>query len=80
LFHRAFADVFRDLHRAEVRAAHAVEVGRLGASLREGFVTELSRALAVEADIELILPAAQPSQPIIAAQLPLVITQVKAPS
>ncbi len=57
LFGGVFADVFGDLHRAEVRAAHGAEVGGLGAVLREGFVVELAGGDGVEAEVELVFPA-----------------------
>ena len=57
LFGGVFADVLGDFHRAEVRAAHAAEMGGFGAFLREGFVVELARGHGVEAEVELVLPA-----------------------
>ena len=39
---RIFPHVFRDLHRAEVRAAHGTEVRALGTFLRQRFVVELA--------------------------------------
>jgi hypothetical protein len=56
LFGGVFADVFGDLHRAEVRAAHGTEVRGLCAFLREGFVVEFARGHGVEAEVELIFP------------------------
>ena len=37
-----FPDVLGDFHRAEMRAAHAAEVGDLGAFLRQGLIVELA--------------------------------------
>src|SRR5262245_565021 len=45
LFGGVFADVFGDLHRTEMRAAHGAEVRGLRAFLQEGFVVELTRTL-----------------------------------
>ncbi len=52
-----FADVFGDLHRAEVRTAHGTEVRGLCAFLWERLVVELARGDGVEAEVELIFPA-----------------------
>ena len=51
-----FANVFGDLHGTEVRAAHAAEVGGLGAFLRKRFVVELARGFGIERQVELIFP------------------------
>ncbi len=52
-----FPNVLRDLHGAEVRAAHGTEVRGLGAFLRERFVMELAGGFGIEREIELVLPA-----------------------
>src|SRR6185369_2111315 len=52
-----FADVLRDLHRAEVRAAHRAEVRELGARLRQRLVVELARLVGIEPEVELVVPA-----------------------
>jgi len=57
LFGGVFADVFGDLHRAKVRAAHGAEVRGLCAFLRQGFIVEFARGDGVEAEVELIFPA-----------------------
>src|SRR5216117_479890 len=51
------ADVFGDLHRAEVRAAHRAEVRRLCRVLRESLVVERLGRVGVEREVELVLPA-----------------------
>src|SRR5213593_4652230 len=51
------AHVLRDLHRAEVRAAHRAEVGELGPLGGQGLVVELARGVGVEGEVELVLPA-----------------------
>src|ERR1044072_7997658 len=51
------ADLLRDVHRAEVRAAHRAEVRELGSFLRQGLVVILARDFGVEREVELILPA-----------------------
>ncbi len=51
------AHVLRDLHRAEVRAAHRAEVGELGPLGRQGLVVELAGGLGIEREVELVLPA-----------------------
>ena len=50
-------DFLRDLHRAEMRAAHGTEVRELGAFLRQGFVVKFLRLFGVEAEVELVGPA-----------------------
>ena len=50
------ADVLRDLHRAELRSAHAAEMRGLGALLGQGFVVEGNGAFGIECQVELILP------------------------
>jgi hypothetical protein len=57
LFGGVFADVFGDLHRAEVRAAHGAEVRGLRAFLRQRLVVGFARGDGVEAEVELIFPA-----------------------
>src|SRR6266498_4423037 len=54
---RVVADVLRDLHRAEVGAAHRAEVGKLRAFGGEGLVVELAGGLRVKREVELVLPA-----------------------
>src|ERR1700694_1894305 len=49
--------VLRDLHRAEVRAAHRAEVRQLGTFLRQRLVVELARLVGIEPEVELVLPA-----------------------
>lgn len=56
LFGGVLAHVFRDLHGAEVRAAHGAEVGTFSAFLREGFIVEFAGGFGIEAEVELILP------------------------
>ncbi|KGD50920.1 hypothetical protein DP43_4898 [Burkholderia pseudomallei] len=51
------AHVLRDLHRAEVRAAHRAEMRDLRRILRQRFVVEFSRLVRVEPQVELVLPA-----------------------
>ncbi len=51
LFGGVFADVFGDLYRAEVRAAHGAEVRGLCAFLRQRLVVELARGDGVEAEL-----------------------------
>src|SRR5262245_12763787 len=48
LFRREIADVLRDFHRAEVRAAHRAEVGLFRAFLRQRLVVEFARGFGVE--------------------------------
>jgi hypothetical protein len=50
-------DVLRDLHGAELRAAHGAEVRRLGRFLRQGRVVELAGSVRVKAQVELVFPA-----------------------
>src|ERR1044071_4613012 len=57
VFRGVVPDLLRDLHGAEVRAAHRAEVRELGALLRERLVVVLARDLGVEGEVELILPA-----------------------
>src|SRR2546426_7937527 len=57
LFGGEFSDVFRDLHRAEMRAAHAAEMGALGSFLWQGLVMKLPGRQRIQAQVELILPA-----------------------
>src|SRR5512135_1629621 len=54
---RVVAHVLRDLHRAEVGAAHRAEVGELGAVLRQGLVVELAGLVGIESEVELVFPA-----------------------
>src|SRR6266480_7525653 len=49
--------VLRDLHRAEVRAAHAAKVRGFGTFAGKGFVVEFARGLGIEREIELVFPA-----------------------
>src|SRR5207244_4316143 len=51
------AHILRDLHGAEMRAAHRTEVGELGAFLGQGFVVVFARDFGIEGEIELIFPA-----------------------
>src|SRR5689334_15469717 len=51
------ADLLGDLHGTELRAAHAAEVGDLGALGGEGLVVERAGGLRVEGEVELVLPA-----------------------
>jgi hypothetical protein len=46
-----------DLHRAELRAAHAAEVRRLVGLLGQGGVVEFAGGFGVEAEVELVFPA-----------------------
>src|SRR5438093_12079653 len=57
------AHVLRDLHRAEVRAAHRAEVRDLRAFGRQGLVVELARRLRIEREVELILPPELEARP-----------------
>ncbi|CAM2159159.1 200 kDa antigen p200 [Paraburkholderia tropica] len=57
LLRREVAHVLRDLHRAEVRAAHRAEVRDLGRVLRQRFVVEFTRLVRIEAEVELVFPA-----------------------
>jgi hypothetical protein len=56
LFGSVLADVFRDLHTAEVRTAYAAEVRGFRAFLRESFVVELSRGFRIRRQIEFVFP------------------------
>ena len=61
------ANIFDDLHAAEVRTAHRTEVRSLCAFGWESFVVELARSLRIEREIELVLtnsprPANSPSR------------------
>ena len=51
------ADFFGDLHRAKLRSTHGAEVGGFGAVGGQGFVVEFTRAIGIEAHVELIFPA-----------------------
>ena len=51
------ADLLRNLHRAEFRAAHRAEMRELGAVRRQGLVVELLRGFRVERQVELVAPA-----------------------
>src|SRR5437870_11121368 len=51
------AHLLRDLHRAEVRAAHRAEVRRLRPLGGQRGVVKLLRGLGVEGEVELVLPA-----------------------
>src|SRR5262245_53964746 len=48
------ADVLSNLHRAEVRSAHAAEMRDLRSILRESFVVEFTGRIRIEREIELI--------------------------
>src|SRR4051812_18563573 len=50
------AYVLRDLHRAEVRAAHRAEMRDLRGIFRQRFVVEFARLVRVEAEVELVFP------------------------
>src|SRR5205809_3884231 len=52
-----FADVLRDLHGAEMWAAHGTEMRELGAFLWQGFIVIVPRNFGIERKIELIFPA-----------------------
>ena len=52
-----FADVLRDLHRAEMRAAHRAEMGEFGAFGRKRFVMIFAGDFRIESEIELVFPA-----------------------
>src|SRR5262245_35941208 len=54
---RALADLLRQLHAAELRAAHRAEMRQLGAFGRQGFVVERARRHRIEREVELIFPA-----------------------
>src|ERR1700712_60325 len=57
LLGRIVAHILRDLHRAEVRAAHRTEMRDLRRILRQRFVVEFARLVRIEAEVELVLPA-----------------------
>src|SRR4029434_541363 len=57
LLRREIAHVLRDLHRAEMRAAHRAEMGLFRALLRQRLVVEFARGLGVEREAELRLHA-----------------------
>src|SRR5437773_1992818 len=57
LLRGVFPHFLRDLHRAELRAAHRAEVRDLRALGGQRLVVELARGLGIEREIELILPA-----------------------
>src|SRR3546814_448817 len=50
------AHVRRDAHRAELRAAHGAEVGRLGRLGGQGGVVVAAGGVGVEGEVELVLP------------------------
>ena len=50
-------DLLADLHRAEFRAAHAAEMGGLGAFGGEGLVVILFCCIGIERQVELVAPA-----------------------
>ena len=50
------AHVLRDLHRAEVRAAHRAEVSDLGRILGQGFVVERRGFVRIQTEVELFFP------------------------
>ena len=50
------ADVFADLHRAEVRAAHGAEMGGFGTVLGESFVVIEAGGDGIEAEVKLVFP------------------------
>jgi hypothetical protein len=52
-----FADVFRYLHRAKMRAAHIAEMGGFRPLLWQGFIVEFAGGDGVEAEVELVFPA-----------------------
>ena len=54
---RELADFLADLHRTELRPAHAAEMRRLGALGRERLVVVLLGRVGVEAQVELVAPA-----------------------
>lgn len=54
---RELADFLADLHRAEFGAAHAAEMGGLGALCRERLVVILLGRVGIEAQVELVAPA-----------------------
>lgn len=54
---RKLAHFLADLHRAEFGAAHAAEMGGLGALRRERLVVILLGGVGVEAQVELVAPA-----------------------
>src|SRR5690349_13413018 len=47
----------RDLHRAEMRAAHGTEVRDLGAFCRQCFIVVRLRSFRIQRKVELIFPA-----------------------
>src|SRR6266404_1128064 len=51
------ADVLRDLHRAEFRAAHRAEMRPLVRFLRQRLVVEALRGVGIEPEVELVHPA-----------------------
>ena len=57
LLRRKFPHLLADLHRAEFGAAHAAEMGGLGALGGEGLVVVLLRRVGVERQVELVAPA-----------------------
>src|SRR4030095_407007 len=57
LLGRVFPDIFRDLHTAEMGAAHGAEMRTLRAFARQRLIVEFPRGDRIETEIELILPA-----------------------
>src|SRR6187402_1981335 len=51
------ADILRDLHRAEMWAAHRAEVGDFRAVLWQRFIMEFACRFRIEREVELVLPA-----------------------
>ena len=47
----------RDLHAAELGAAHAAKVRALAAVFGQGFVVEVARGVGVQPQVELVFPA-----------------------
>jgi hypothetical protein len=54
---RIVAHLLRNIHRAEMRAAHQAEMGKLRALLWECFVVKLARKLRVKRKVELDFPS-----------------------
>ena len=51
------AHFLRDLHGAELGAAHAAKVGAFAAFARQGFVVKFAGGVGVQAQVELVVPA-----------------------
>ena len=56
LFFGVFANVLRDLHRAEMRAAHRAEVGEFCTFGGQGLVVKLLCLFRIEPEVELVFP------------------------